>query len=562
MSVRQYVGARYVPKFFENPNGSAEWVKEVSYESLTIVTYLGNSYISKKPVPIGIDITNKEYWVLSGNYNQQIENYRNETIKVSKLLTEKTTYYTPEMYGAKGDGVSDDSDAIQTCFDNIKNNKGAVLMTGTYFIAKPVIITGWGIKIIGNGNIIYNGNDYAVKIHNCTYSTICFGTILSNGGGGILIYNTSSSDYNQYINFYINKITALTNCYKSESVNGSWNNEIRIYNTHCGTFNYTKGGSSKGIYITDNDITNGWRIVNVGFEEINYGLYTEIIGNDKYCEVELISPRMSENFDKAIKTIGGANIQLISENRYIRDEFFDFSEFTNGTILGKYCTNGYGFVSNVTRIYNGKCYPADNLVSFNWTLNNSYSVDLRTVQQYIKCFYLPVDEDFTITLNDYYGKNGVNEFYVKVDSGKSLTIKDSKEKEIVKISHLISGTVYHFYYIDESLNYYVAFIDGTNTNEKTLNNTEFTFENCSYQSNYNHNGYYKMGRIVTLHTRITPSSETCSISGFPPYEGSVTTVAVSCSVGNGTISPNGKLTLTNQTQDVEVMVSATYFALY
>ena len=79
MSTRQYVGARYVPKFFENPNGSAEWIRNTTYEALTIVTYLGNSYTSKKPVPANTEITDTEYWVVTSNYNAQVEEYRQET---------------------------------------------------------------------------------------------------------------------------------------------------------------------------------------------------------------------------------------------------------------------------------------------------------------------------------------------------------------------------------------------------------------------------------------------------------------------------------------------------
>lgn len=77
MATRQYVGARYVPKFYEGPNGT-EWSNTVPYEALTIVTYLGNSYTSKKSVPVGVNITNSEYWVLTSIYNEQIERYRVE----------------------------------------------------------------------------------------------------------------------------------------------------------------------------------------------------------------------------------------------------------------------------------------------------------------------------------------------------------------------------------------------------------------------------------------------------------------------------------------------------
>ena len=44
---RQYIGARYVPKFAD----PVIWNKALSYEAMTIVTYLGNSFTSKKPVP-------------------------------------------------------------------------------------------------------------------------------------------------------------------------------------------------------------------------------------------------------------------------------------------------------------------------------------------------------------------------------------------------------------------------------------------------------------------------------------------------------------------------------
>lgn len=72
MATRQYVGARYVPKF-ANP---IEWSKDRAYEPLEMVTYLGSTYTSKKPVPQNVEIANTEYWVLSGNYNAQVETYR------------------------------------------------------------------------------------------------------------------------------------------------------------------------------------------------------------------------------------------------------------------------------------------------------------------------------------------------------------------------------------------------------------------------------------------------------------------------------------------------------
>lgn len=77
LSTRQYVGARYVPKLM------GEWDKKISYENLVIVTYKGNSFTSKQPVPQGIEISDTNYWINTGNYNAQIEEYREE-LKTTK----------------------------------------------------------------------------------------------------------------------------------------------------------------------------------------------------------------------------------------------------------------------------------------------------------------------------------------------------------------------------------------------------------------------------------------------------------------------------------------------
>lgn len=70
--VKQYIGARYVPLF------DGEYNSEKAYEPLTVVTYLNNTYTSKKTVPAGVLPSNTEYWALTGNYNAQVEEYRQE----------------------------------------------------------------------------------------------------------------------------------------------------------------------------------------------------------------------------------------------------------------------------------------------------------------------------------------------------------------------------------------------------------------------------------------------------------------------------------------------------
>ena len=82
---RQYVGARYVPKIM------GEWDKNIPYEPLSIVTYKGNSFTSKIPVPAKVDIGDETYWVNTGNYNAQIEEYRKETLEAKQLANNTNT---------------------------------------------------------------------------------------------------------------------------------------------------------------------------------------------------------------------------------------------------------------------------------------------------------------------------------------------------------------------------------------------------------------------------------------------------------------------------------------
>ena len=82
----QYIGARYVPKFFENSSGTSDWRSNTQYEALTVVTRNGNSYTSKKPVPanIGAPEVAPEYWVATGIYNEQFREYDR---KIDNVIT-------------------------------------------------------------------------------------------------------------------------------------------------------------------------------------------------------------------------------------------------------------------------------------------------------------------------------------------------------------------------------------------------------------------------------------------------------------------------------------------
>lgn len=198
MAELQYIGARYVPKFYDN-GGSTEWTANTIYEALTIVTRNGNSYTSKIPVPsnIGYPENNPQYWAATGLFNMQVELYRQEVEGISETIKEvdktylnvssmksdtelevgkicktigyyaendgggglylvvdttpSTHYETLEnglyaklifgeninvkQFGAKGDGIKNDTDAIQEAINYAESIKGKLYIPdGTYII--------------------------------------------------------------------------------------------------------------------------------------------------------------------------------------------------------------------------------------------------------------------------------------------------------------------------------------------------------------------------------------------------------------------------------------------
>ena len=74
MSVREYIGARYIPLFAD----PIEWDDSYIYEPLTVVKHEGASYVSRKSVPEGIAIDNTDYWILWADYNAQLQHYIDE----------------------------------------------------------------------------------------------------------------------------------------------------------------------------------------------------------------------------------------------------------------------------------------------------------------------------------------------------------------------------------------------------------------------------------------------------------------------------------------------------
>ena len=142
-----YVGHRYVPKHF------GQWDNTQLYEPLSIVQYQGDSFTSRQYVPIGIEITNEEYWASTGNYNAQVEqyrqdvkNYHNDVLQLIEdsvtkddfnQLAENTSFiFNVKNEGANGNGLIVENEYIQLAIDKANAIGGGIVYIpeGRYLI--------------------------------------------------------------------------------------------------------------------------------------------------------------------------------------------------------------------------------------------------------------------------------------------------------------------------------------------------------------------------------------------------------------------------------------------
>lgn len=135
MASTQYIGARYVPLLYTNPDDNTNnWKSGVVYDPLTVVTDLNQSYTSKIPVPatVGRPSENPAYWVLTGSYNAQIAalsasvadlqssvtETEEDITEINDYLETKNEYilFVTDSYGVSSDGIN--------AFPAILNNYG------------------------------------------------------------------------------------------------------------------------------------------------------------------------------------------------------------------------------------------------------------------------------------------------------------------------------------------------------------------------------------------------------------------------------------------------------
>lgn len=148
------------------------------------------------------------------------------SLTYEKLVNGTLGYVTPEMYGAVGDGATDDTQAFQSAVDSGK----PILLTSDYKCGK---VTGANIAIVGNGHLIENKTN-----------DILFSASGDFTGENFTIKNQETFDY-----------------LSSDTIYGS----ISAVNVHCNNVNFININSC-AVYVTGNLILDNCIIDNSNFD--------------------------------------------------------------------------------------------------------------------------------------------------------------------------------------------------------------------------------------------------------------------------------------------------------
>lgn len=280
----------------------------------------------------------------------RIEKNNNPVLSDSRSITPNISPNIANIkaYGAVGDGVFDDSFAIQKAFDT---GKSVYFPAGTYRIDTMITRTKNDNIVIdaSNAHILYTGTEYAFKLGSNNYSVFRFNDIIALNGGGIWLCGDKYNRYSAYTDIWFKEIAVETNGVYVTSADWPWMNENYL---HYGTF--TRGDNGFYYFHNSENGTSRWIFDHVSVEGVQRGFnfkqgdYAKKNGKG-FAGFEFNNGRYAEN-DNLITVDGKATDFLIVSNYPVDDKYLEYTKectdwvFISGgrSPLGK-LTNGRYF---------------------------------------------------------------------------------------------------------------------------------------------------------------------------------------------------------------------------
>lgn len=396
-----YVGARYVIKMYKNSQdpSSIEW-EQGSFEYLTLVSFNGGSYLSRKPVPgsVGNPSVNPDYWAMTGFYNGQIaalqdavnyleankeKFYSDSTGALNKGTAQTTILNDPlgEQAVAEicnfADGEHMASYSSRDCVGSyIECNSPIPLETLTYTDLTITSVTIPGVDLSKYGEDTYidiiDGSDrWTGMIDHITDQTVYlkYGGWYKIGQSSPSLPNTGTLYINRVTKIWgANINTILRSTAPAESASGI---EVGLIN------NGHTNGQMVGVDVTPLGTLNGGYIgydahkCTRGFRSLgksNISFYHERNDDDYVNTHRLLLSRVANASD--VVTHGGSldldlNIETAQNTWKLTKGSGDFLEFRPNEIVCRVGTQGYRIGQLVRRVIT-KTTDANGFISLDW----------------------------------------------------------------------------------------------------------------------------------------------------------------------------------------------------
>lgn len=263
-------------------------------------------------------------------------------------------YATPQDFGAKADGYTDDSDAIQKAIDS---GLAVYFPYGEYVIKKPIVITDkkfWSMNA-QDAILTYTGTDYAVRILNARNCRLHIGMVYATTGGCVEFYSDSKNSWNQYNALTFNALVAKTDCIHIETSGEGWSNENQIYGGQ-----FAAGENGVNIVSRSKHTVNGWKFYNCGIEGVKNGFMLDATEEEEGAILNnvIVNARYGEAFETVLQTKGFVvDCQWIAPSRILPEFIIASGATTRFEIIapiGEWWRMPYGRAWHRGAIINGK----------------------------------------------------------------------------------------------------------------------------------------------------------------------------------------------------------------
>lgn len=425
------------------------WDAGIEYHIFSIVEYQGQNYIAVQDVPVGIMITNTDYWQPANTVVEQI----NAMASVVSDLNRWRPYVTPEEYGAVGDNNTDDTLAIERAIaGSIEEGKPLVFTDHIYIINRTIEIHDDNVQIYCYGEIKYSGTGYAIKLSGW-YNTLHIKDLTARNGSGILVTPYDKSVYMADIKIgiltakdYGVKFKDYVNPEDSTDRFGILYDKLEIQRVrtddevgHCIDFesDYFIGEIDMNIELLDHG-AYGLYADGSGGDGINM-LRTSLFGSEGSMNIFYLNNVMGSVFnglryDETVAIHGGQFVEMVGDcfsNEFhgttiLRASAIDISELTATELRYNYFTmplvnaanriiamsakcNGHGmkydqnYASNVIIRNTFDYYPE----SYQWTLPTMFTVGVaNTNEDYLR-----------IHLSKLYSWDSINRIVIVLNGG-------------------------------------------------------------------------------------------------------------------------------------------------